>query len=261
MGRLELERVPDRRHSWLPGISETVGLAAAGGVHAGDYIRDWLATELDKLGVATFGDLRRRDADDDENLPADQRYGLVVTATDVTHGRLLRLPWDYHRFNLDPDEQPVADAVRMSLSIPFFFEPCTLTDARTGERSTIVDGGVLSNFAVEIFDRTDGRPARWSTIGVRLFPDLPAGLDDVVPAVVSPFVPPLHLLRQVVATALVGRDQTQLDRPGVRERTIGVDTSGAGITEFGLDEAGQQLMRDRGRDAVEAFLQTWEAGT
>lgn len=258
MGRLELGRVPDRRVAWLPGISETFGLAAARGAYAGDYIHAWLTAELGKLGVVTFGDLRRRDDDDDANLSDEQRYSLVVMATDVTHGRLLRLPWDYHLFHLDPDQQSVADAVRMSLSIPFFFEPCTLADPETGERSTIVDGGVLSNFAVEIFDRTDGKPPRWPTFGVRLFPDLPAGLDDVVPAVFSPFLPPLHLLRQVVATALVGRDQTQLNRPGVRERTIAVDTSGVGITEFQLGEAGQQGLFDRGRDAVEAFLATWE---
>ena len=259
MGRLDLSRVPDRRAPWLPGVSETVGLAAVRGAYTGDYIHHWLATELDELGVVTFGDLRRHDPGDDDRFGDDARYSLVVMCTDVTHGRLLRLPWDYHQFHLDPDEQLVADAVRMSLSIPFFFEPCTLTDAETGERSVIVDGGVLSNFAVEIFDRTDGKSPRWPTFGVRLFPDLPEGLGDLVPAVISPFLPTLQLLRQVVATALVGRDQTHLDRPGVRGRTITVDTSGVGITEFNVGRAGQQLLLDRGRDAAGTFLAQWEA--
>ncbi len=254
MGRLRLSDVPDRRSPGLPLISEGLGLATANGAYRGDYIHDWLATELAALGVETFGDLRRRDPGDDRELTPDQRYSLVVMATDVTHGRLLRLPWDYHLLGLDPDEQSVADAVRMSLSIPFFFEPCTLTDQATGEESVIVDGGVLSNFPVEIFDRTDGQASRWPTFGVRLFPDLPAGLGDVFPAVISPFLPPVQLLRQVIATAIVGRDQTHLDRPGVRERTMTVDTSGVGITEFGIDEADQQLLFDRGRAAAEEFL-------
>ncbi len=256
MDRLDLSRVPDRRLP-VPLLSESLGVLFDNGAYRGDYIHDWLAAELEALGVVTFGDLRRRDRGADTNLGPEQAYKLVVTATDVTHGRLLRLPWDYHLFQLDPDEQSVADAVRMSLSIPFFFEPCTMTDPVTGESATIVDGGVLSNFAIEIFDRTDGRPARWPTFGVRLFPDLPEGLDDVFPALVSPYLPPLRLVRQVVATALVGRDQTHLDRPGVRDRTIEVDTSGAGITEFDIDEQTRRMLVERGRHAAREFLARW----
>lgn len=253
MDRLDLSKVPDRKFP-VPLLSESLGVLFGNGAYPGDYIHDWLSTELAALGVVTFADLRRHDPGADVNLDPEQAYSLVVTATDVTHGRLLRLPWDYPRFHLDPDEQLVADAVRMSLSIPFFFEPCTLTDPVTGEEATVVDGGVLSNFAIEIFDRTDDRPARWPTFGVRLFPDLPEGLDDVFPALVAPWVPPLQLVRQVVATSLVGRDQTHLDRPGVRERTIEVDTSGVGITEFDIDEDAQALLIARGRMAAREFL-------
>ena len=46
----------------------------------------------------------------------------------MTTGQLVRLPWDYRRvYGLDPDEQSVADAVRASMAIPFFFRPVTLT--------------------------------------------------------------------------------------------------------------------------------------
>ena len=234
LGRLDLRKIPDRRVP-LPLISEGISLALTRGAYAGDWIHRWLSRELDALGVRTFADLRRDDPDDDPALTTpDHRYRLVVMATDVTNGRLLRLPWDYAKFGLDPDEQLVADAVRMSLSIPFYFEPCTLRNPVTGVEATIVDGGVLSNFAIEIFDRTDGRKPRWPTFGVRLLPDLPAGLGDLVPFFGLPMFPAVRLLEQVVATALVGRDQTHLERPGVRERTMTVDTAGTAITEFGI---------------------------
>src|SRR5918994_1687500 len=178
----------------------TAAFAAAGADSAG--LRDVLGG-LDQLGVRTFADLRRDDPGDDPALSdLHHRYGLVVMATDVTHGRLLRPPWDYQRFDLEPDEQLVADAVRMSLSIPFYFEPCSLRHRSTGATATIVDGGVLSNFAIEIFDRTDGRPARWPTFGVRLLPDLPAGLGEIVPVLGLPMLPTVQLLQQVVATAI-----------------------------------------------------------
>ena len=157
LGRLDLRRIPDRRLP-LPLVGEGLSLATRRGAYAGDWLRGWLREELDALDVQKFGDLRREDPGDDPALATpDHRYRLVVMATDVTHGRLLRLPWDYHsRFGLEPDEQYVADAVRMSLSIPFFFEPCRLAHEETKQVATIVDGGVLSNFAIEIFDRTDG---------------------------------------------------------------------------------------------------------
>jgi len=258
LDRLDLRKIPDRRVP-VPVLGEGLSLVARRGAYAGDWIREWLLHELERLGVRTFADLRRDDAGDDPALTApDHRYRLVVMATDVTHGQLLRLPWDYHRFGLDPDEQLVADAVRMSLSIPFYLEPCELRNPSTGDKATIVDGGVLSNFPIEIFDRTDGRTPRWPTFGVRLLPDLPEGLGDVVPFFGLPMLPTIRLLEQVVATALVGRDQTHLDRPGVRERTMIVDTSGTAITEFGIGARKKVELVERGRDAARDFLRDRE---
>ena len=255
LGRLDLRKIPDRDVP-LPLLSESFSLVARRGAYAGDWIREWLLRELDGLGVRTFADLRRDDPGDD---PADHRYRLVVMATDVTNGRLLRLPWDYRRFGLDPDAQLVADAVRMSLSIPFYFRPCTLRNPDTGDVATIVDGGVLSNFAIEIFDRTDGRAPRWPTFGVRLLPDLPAGLGDLVPFYGLPMLPSVRLLEQVVATALVGRDQTHLERPGVRDRTMTVDTAGTSITEFGIGPDERRRLVEQGRSTARDFLESWAA--
>jgi predicted acylesterase/phospholipase RssA len=261
LGRLDLTRIPDRRVP-LPLVSESVSLLTRRGAYAGEWIREWLLRELDGLGVRTFADLRRSDPGADPVLEEpDHRYRLVVMATDVTNGRLLRLPWDYARFGLDPDEQLVADAVRMSLSIPFYFEPCSLRSATTGDTATIVDGGVLSNFAIEIFDRTDGQKPRWPTFGVRLFPDLPAGLGDLVPFYGLPMLPTVRLLEQVVATALVGRDQTHLDRPGVRERTMTIDTRGTTITEFGIGPVERRELLQRGEQCARDFLEQWTGGS
>ncbi|UOY03682.1 patatin-like phospholipase family protein [Blastococcus sp. PRF04-17] len=257
LGRLDLRRIPDRRVP-VPLLGEGLSLVAGRGAYAGDWIREWLLRELDRLGVRTFADLRRDDPGADPALATpDHRYSLVVMATDVTHGRLLRLPWDYVGFGLDPDEQLVADAVRMSLSIPFYFRPCELRNAGTGEVATIVDGGVLSNFPIEIFDRTDGVPPRWPTFGVRLLPDLPAGLGDVVPFFGVPMLPTVRLLEQVVVTAIVGRDQTHLERPGVRERTMTVDTAGTAITEFGIGAEERRRLVEEGSRTARDFLGRW----
>src|SRR4029450_8294411 len=45
--------------------------------------------------------------------PGDAKaHRLVVMPSDVTRARLVRLPWDYEQYGLDPDTQRVADAVR-----------------------------------------------------------------------------------------------------------------------------------------------------
>ena len=110
----------------LPVLGPSLALVRGNGIYKGDYARDWVRDQLAGLGVSTFRDLAIRDP----QLPPDQRYRLVVTVADVTTGQLVRLPWDYRRvYGLDPDEQSVADAVRASMSIPFFFRPVTLTSA------------------------------------------------------------------------------------------------------------------------------------
>src|SRR5215207_1915702 len=92
LGRLDLRKIPDRRVP-LPLVSESFSLTVRRGAYAGDWIRAWLLEELDQLGVRTFADLRRDDPGDDPALTdLHHRYRLVVMATDVTNGRLLRLP-------------------------------------------------------------------------------------------------------------------------------------------------------------------------
>ena len=258
MDRLDYRRIPDRAWPEIPLVSEGISLLSKRGAYEGDYIREFVCEELEKLGVTTFGQLRRSEAQMDKNLEPYQRYKLVVMATDVTRGRLLRLPWDYHLLHLEPDEQLVADAVRASISIPLYFEPVTLRDGRTGEETLLVDGGVLSNFPIEIFDRTDGRKPRWPTFGVKIIPELPAGNAELFPGIALPQLPPVHLLEQVVATAIVGHDQTYLDRPCVRRRAIPVDTGAIGVVEFDASPERRAAVVANGEEAAERFLADWD---
>lgn len=260
MGRLRYASVPDRGPPRIPFLSESLSLLHSGGAYEGDYIHDFVRDELERLGVRTFGDLRReREPGDDPLVEPDQRYKLVVTATDVTRGRLLRLPWEYERqLGLDPDEQLVADAVRASISIPLYFDPVVVRHGATGEPITLVDGGVLSNYPIEIFDRRDGVAPRWPTLGVKILPDLPAGDPELFPGLVLPALPPVRLLERVVATAIVGIDQTTVERPCVRRRTIFVDTSEVGIVEFDASASQRAAVVENGRVAAEEFLAGWD---
>ena len=85
----------------------------------------------------------------------------------MTSHELLVLPRDARKLGIEPDELEVALAVRMSMSIPIFFEPVLHENPETGETHIIVDGGMLSNFPVWLFDCEDGEPD-WPTFGLLL---------------------------------------------------------------------------------------------
>lgn len=238
----------------LPLIGAAWAILQGNGFYQGDYIHEFVAAKLRDLGVETFGDLRL----DDNQLPEERRYRLVVTAADVTRGQLVRLPWDYRNvYGLDPDDQPVADAVRASMSIPFLFRPFEMTSA-TGFKSRLVDGGLLSNYPIDSLDRLDGKRPRWPTLGVTLLPNLPAGIDLVVPglAPLRIFGGP-HLLEEVLTTLLVGRDQAYLNEPWVSARTIRVDSTDVGVLDFDITRPEVDALYLKGYVAADTFLSTW----
>lgn len=250
MESVDYERFRDRTlldHLGAPG--EIAELLIGEGIYRGDYLVEWLSEELDRIGVRTFADLRQDDPD--SSLPANQRYGLVVMASDLSAGQLVRLPWDYHRYGLDPDQQSVAAAVRASMSIPFFFKPVTLPGRRGHQPTVLVDGGMLSNFPVEVFDRTDGRPARWPTIGVKL---------SARPAAVQVPHPTGNVVQLAFAclhTLMSGHDRYHLEDEGVTQRTIFVDTLKVSTTDFGIEPATQRALFDNGVAAGEDFVRTF----
>lgn len=243
-----IERIPVLGPAWA--------LVRGTGAYRGDFAHDWVRGELANLGVQTFGDLA---VDDDELLP-ERRYRLVVTVADLTTGQLVRLPWDYRRvYGLDPDEQSVADAVRASMAIPFFYRPVTLTSA-AGQESTLVDGGVLSNFPIDSFDRPDGAAPRWPTFGVAVVPYLPAPhIDELIPGLRLPLgCTGPTMLESLITTMLVGHDQAHLSLPWVRVRAIQVDSTDVGVLDFGISPAETRVLYDKGYAAVTQFLSTWD---
>lgn len=210
------------------------------GVYEGRYLHDWLTKELERLGVRTFADLKITEPWA-TGIPPNQRYKLVVVASDITGGRLARLPWDYHRYGLDPDKQHVADAVRASMSIPFFFEP-----VRMGGQ-ILVDGGMLSNFPIGLFDGTPD----WPTFGIKL-----SGKPDAN-MVANPITNSYGFVKALLATMINAHDQMHVEDPCTAARTIFVETFKIKATDFDITTEEQTKLYKSGRHAAEKFLKTW----
>jgi NTE family protein len=256
--RLNFREVADRTGlARVPLVGPALAFVGGQGLYQGEWLHAWVEEELAALGVRTFGDLRI----DDPALPRAQRYSLVVTCSDLTLGQLVRLPWDYRSvYGLDPDRQSVADAVRASMAIPFLFKPTTLTNPRSGVTSTLVDGGLLSNFPIDSLDRTDGREPAFPTFGVTITTAPKPGIGDKVALFHSrwfdiPQPAPLRLLEQLITTMILGRDQAVLNQPWVAARTIHIDAGAVGLLDFGITPERARALYDTGYAAAAEFLE------
>ncbi|HEY7046716.1 MAG TPA: patatin-like phospholipase family protein [Jatrophihabitantaceae bacterium] len=248
------------RHFGLVGMAEA--LVAHQGLYSTNYLYQWLHSKLDPIGVHTFADLKITD-DPGTSLPPVERYRLVVHTSDLTRQSLVRIPWDLPAYLLPEgtpateeqqvaaiDGYPVVDAVRASMSIPFFFQPFRQP---TPEGScTWVDGGLLQNFPITVFDRNDGKRARWPTFGIKLSAQPQVNVPDrAVHGDVSELLAIAH-------TALGEWDRYPIDDT-VASRTIWVDTMHVSATDFGIDTHTQDALYASGRAAATAFLAEWNA--
>jgi NTE family protein len=235
---------------------EALGLILHEGLFAGTFLHDWVTRILAAKNVHTWGDLK--DLDPGSSLPENQQYKLVVIVSDVSRGRLLRLPWDYRdSLGVDPDTQPVADAVRASAGIPFFFRPFHLTadpQFTQGHGDILcTDGGMLSNFPVDVFDRTDGKPSRWPTFGVKL-----SARQALTDAKWNPDADAIQLAKSLLATMQGAHDQAHVDQLSVASRTIFVDTTGYNATNFHLTAQDKSTLFSSGLAAGQKFLGKWD---
>lgn len=221
----------------VPIVGDVLSLLVTDGRYQGAHLERLLTGLLDDLGVRTFGDLRTGDE------PLQYAWSLVVTASDLSRRRLVRIPWDLHTYGVDADDFPVARAVRASSAMPFVFEPVRTRDA------VWVDGGLLSNFPVELFDQPDATP-RWPTFGIRLS--------------CRPGIPPTRAVRGPISlgaaaleTLLSDQDAAYIDDPCTVRRTIFVPAEPISPIDFDITAEQREALYQRGVQAGQQFLHAW----
>ena len=237
-------------------LGEGIGLLFHEGLFVGDVLHSWIAETLAKRNVHTWKDLARPD----DLLPPEQRYKLVVVVSDVSRGRELRLPWDYKtQLGLDPDTQPVADAVRASASIPFFFRPLHL---RAEPRSTRRARAMCCAPTAGCCRTTRSTSSTASTIpgGPPSGSNCPRE-EQISQAHWSPNANPIDLARSLLSTMMNAHDSLHVDDPYYADRTVFVDTTGYSGTNFHLTNDAKLKLFDNGMTAGQEFLKNWNWDT
>lgn len=172
------------------------------GINPGDEFRRWLS-EL--LLHKSWGELKSNIQCLDKELILMDNHGnerrrltaeelgikIAIVAADITTQTKVVFPAMANLYYENPMEQNPADFVRASMSIPFFFEPVRVNlrwadnsdekirskwvehanyRGELPEEVLFVDGGVMSNFPIDLFHKEDQIPNR-PTIGVKLGAD------------------------------------------------------------------------------------------
>jgi len=250
------------------GLLDKLGIVGKGlsigfeyGIFEGEYFEKWLEGLLIRKGSTTFGEIV---TDEYKKGKADEKYKykLQVIAADITDRRLLVLPGNLKSLGYDPDRFSISRAVRMSMSIPFFFEPVKLQDMN-GRDHYIVDGGVLSNYPIWLLDDGKKNPP-WPTFGFKLTePDKRV----LKAADRNPINNPISFLKSVIGTMMDAHDSYHISiSTGDYDRTVGIPTvvTVRGVEEeiktvdFDISQEKSQALYDNGVRAGAAFLEKWD---
>lgn len=227
-------------------IGKSVSLFLSLGIYNTDDLEDWVDDLLTRKGVRKFKDVEQKGRK------------LKITASDLTEKRLLVLPDDLVDFATDPDEFCIAPAVRMSVSIPIFFEPVRWKDLQ-GKEHLVVDGGLLSNYPMWLLD--DGRKAPdYPVFGFRFVDDKNFCKSRSCQA--GPNL--VDYLKAIVSTSLDAIDHHDLAE-GDYERTIRISAaSGTGeqrhkisAVDFDISREDSRVLFENGWNAAERFLSAW----
>lgn len=217
------------------------------GIYNTEYLEKWMEELLSRKGIHDFNDVKKTGRT------------LKITASDLTAGHLLILPDDLAELGITPGSFSVAAAVRMSVSIPIYFEPVRLS---TGDGSIhlVVDGGLISNFPLWVLDGKGVSQAN-PTFGFQFSDQKRENCLCVRPSC-------WNLVDYLKAIASACMDATDYSRgqAGDRQRTVRIPVNICmGETEktvhavdFDISREEEQALFENGRRAAASFLKTWD---
>ncbi|MDX8364269.1 patatin-like phospholipase family protein [Cytobacillus sp. IB215665] len=232
MEEVDVKTFLDARKSILPAaIGKWIQLYWRMGLYKGDELEKWVGRELRKKGVRTFRDL--------------PNGSLRFVASDLTNGKMLVLPNDLPKYGMNPDSFSVAKAVRMSASLPYFFEPVKLL---VKGKPVIVDGGVLSNFPIFLFDEEKKLKKR-PVLGIKLSAKESEQQNNKINNAIE-------LFPALFETMKVAHDERHISRRHERN-IIFIPMNHTVTTEFSISDEKKQELVKLGYDQTSSFLKKW----
>ncbi|HEV7473006.1 MAG TPA: patatin-like phospholipase family protein [Pyrinomonadaceae bacterium] len=211
----------------------------------GNYFLNLMQSYIERKtgdGRATFRDLVEK--------YADRHFKrLYVFGTNLTQQAVQKFSYE------TTPEVAVADAVRISMSIPFFFEARYYE--QNGSNDAYCDGGVLNNYPIDTFDEqhTEVDPDSGQQMLHRTPNQETLGFHFVDP---SQPASPINSLRSftggVIDALLDIQDILLKTNPGDERRSVFINDLGVKFTDFELSDQTKRALIDQGRIATAEYL-------
>ena len=204
------------------------------GIYKGEKFEKWLYDRLAEKGIYTFKDIK-------------QGY-LKVVVSDLTLGKLVVIPDDLKRlYDIDPAYFPISKAVRMSAGFPYFFMPKKLS-GRNNQKSIIVDGGLLSNFPLWVFETDRGQSKR-PVLGIKLS----GSTENNQPRKMHNAYDMFHALFSTMKLAHDARYVSKTKQDNI----IFIPVEDVDTINFYISEAQKEDLMFKGKISADKFLKHW----
>ncbi|AXI40121.1 hypothetical protein CX649_10950 [Bacillaceae bacterium ZC4] len=231
MDSLELRKFLDKRKGIMSFmLMKWISVYWRMGLYKGQFLEEWMEEKLKAKGVSTFADL--------------PKGKLRVIASDLTNGKIVVLPDDLSKYGINANRFSVAKAVRMSSCLPYFFEPVKLW-TKDGV-SIVVDGGVLSNFPIWLFD---GKIKKRPILGFQLSAHIEERPRNEIKNALSMF----HALFETMKEAHDARHIATRHERSI----VFIPVENILTTEFKITNEKKQELIQLGKEKTETFLKKW----
>lgn len=202
------------------------------GLYKGNELEKWIQEKLAIKGLRTFSDL--------------PPHSLRLIGSDLTNGQMVVLPDDLEKYGINPDTFSIAKAIRISCSIPYFFEPVKL-HSQAGV-NILVDGGVLSNFPMWLFDNENTMKSR-PVLGIKLsHSEYEHERHEIKNAI--------QLFAALFETMKDAHDSRYISKKHAKN-IIFIPTEGVLATEFQLTEEKKLELFQIGKECAQQFFSMW----
>lgn len=223
------------RLQYIPLIGDFLSVFIHKGIYSGNCIENFLHEKFKAKNKTKFKD-----------ISVNGKSKLKMIAVDVTRGKLLILPDDLVDYGIDPMEFEISKAVRMSLSIPLYYYPVKI---KTKDRCCfIVDGGLLSNFPIWVFDTDSCTCSTIPTFGLNLSGEAKVILPKCQNSI--------SYLLSVIHTSLSTNEDVYFKEKDAL-RIINIPTLNISTTDFDLSKTDMSNLYNSGYNSAYKFLDSW----
>jgi len=259
------EKLDDHLVEWLaaqPSLRCVFSFIERGGWYSADNFVTWLKKRLDS--GSNEGNPRQFSQMTLAEFYEATQTDLSLVASDTTQGAMLVLN---HR---TAPNLPLVWAVRMSMSVPLLWQEVVWKEewGRYRDRdmvgNAIVDGGLLSNFPIELFVsraapviNVMGPDVSQNVLGMLIDELLEVpGAGSTVTTQSKIGLGDLHTVQRIsnlVNTTLSARDKNVID--AFEKLVVRLPAKGYGTTEFDMTDARRELLVEAGRTVMKAYLE------